>query len=264
MTKPEENDRIIAEVTAWNNNQAPDVVWANAGMSLPKLLLDAPVKELRQQMDLNYFSAVFLAQSTLKTWTKPASSAESSTPRTLLPRHFIMTSSSACFVGVAGYAPYSPSKAALRNLGDVLREEVQLYNGGRHHSSGSPNPEIKIHIVCPGTILTPGHTNEQTTKHPVTMILEDGDPAQSEDEVAAASVKELEKGYYLIATNLLAKAMRVSALCGSPRNNWFIDTVFSWATSIAWLFIQPDMEGKVWKWGKKNGSPSHSNAAKAT
>ncbi|KAL1618838.1 hypothetical protein SLS54_006953 [Diplodia seriata] len=245
VTKPEENDRVLAEVTAWNNNQTPDIVWANAGMSIPRLLLDAPVEELRQQMDINYFATVFLAQSTLRAWTKHTASADTKPP---LPRHFIMTSSSAAFVGVAGYAPYSPTKAALRNLADSLRQEVQLYNGGRLHSSGSPNPEIKIHCVCPGTITSPGHTFEQTVKHPVTMILEEGDPAQTEDEVAAVAVKELEKGYYLIATNLLAKAMRAGTLTGSPRNNWFVDTMFSWATSIAWLFIQPDLEGKVWKY----------------
>ncbi|GME31655.1 hypothetical protein GTA08_BOTSDO04942 [Neofusicoccum parvum] len=263
LTKPEENNRVLAEVAAWNNNQPPDIVWANAGMSIPRLFLDAPVEELRQQMDINYFSAAYLAQSTLRAWTTPATPADSSTARSMLPRHFIITSSSAAFVGVAGYAPYSPAKAALRNLADALRQEVQIYNGGRHHSSGSPNPEIKIHIVCPGTILSPGHTNEQTTKHPVTTLLEDGDPEQNEDEVAVAAVKELEKGYYLIATNLLAKAMRASALCGSPRNNWFIDTVFSWVTSVAWLFIQPDLEGKAWKWGKQNGAPSHGKAISA-
>ncbi|KAB2576043.1 MutS protein-like protein 5 [Lasiodiplodia theobromae] len=248
VTKPEENDRLLAEVTAWNNGQPPDIVWANAGMSIPRLILDAPVEELRQQMDINYFATVYLAQSVLRAWTKRTAPAEASTKQAPLPRHFIMTSSSAAFVGVAGYGTYSPAKAALRNFADSLRQEVQLYNGGRFHSSGSPDPEIKVHCVCPGTITSPGHEFEQTVKHPVTMVLEEGDPAQTEDEVASAAVKELEKGYYLIATNYLAKVMRAGTLTGSPRNNWFVDTVLSWVTNLAWLFVQPDLENKVWKY----------------
>lgn len=236
-------------------------MWANAGMSIPRLILDAPVEELRQQMDINYFATVYLAQSVLRAWIKHTAPAEASTKQAPLPRHFIMTSSSAAFVGVAGYGTYSPAKAALRNFADSLRQEVQIYNGGRFHSSGSPDPEIKVHCVCPGTITSPGHEYEQSVKHPVTMILEEGDPAQTEDEVASAAVKELEKGYYLIATNYLAKVMRAGTLTGSPRNNWFVDTVLSWVTNVAWLFVQPDLENKVWKYGKQHGAPSHDKTA---
>ncbi|KAF2145740.1 uncharacterized protein K452DRAFT_244050 [Aplosporella prunicola CBS 121167] len=261
VTKPEENIRILEQVTVWNGNQPPDVVWANAGMSIPKLFLETSVDVLRQQMDINYFSAAFLAQATLKAWLSAESSTVKSTSASSLPRHFIMTSSCAAFVGLAGYAPYGPTKAALRSLSDSLRQEVQLYNGSRHHAGAHQAPEIKIHLICPGTILSPGYVQENTTKHPITKILEEGDPAQTEDEAAAVAVRELEKGYYLIATNLLAKAMRVGALGGSPRNNWFIDIVFSWLISIAWFFIQPDLEGKVYKYGKQHGV---SNASGST
>lgn len=165
-----------------------------------------------------------------------------------------MTSSTAAFVGVAGYATYSPAKAAMRSLADSLRSEINLYNGARRHDPPSgPSTDIKIHLVCPGTILTEGLETENKTKHPVTHILEEGDPAQTGDQVAEASIRGLEKDHYLITTQLLAHAMRASSLQGSPRNNWFIDTVFSWATSIAWLFIGPDMESKVFEYGKKHG-----------
>jgi len=85
--------------------------------------------------------------------------------------------------------------------------------------------------------------------------LEEGDPAQNEDEVAIASVKALERGSYMITTQILSHAMRVSSLGGSPRNGLFgiRDMVFSWVTAIAWLFIGPDMESKVYQYGKKNG-----------
>ncbi|KXT06499.1 hypothetical protein AC578_6074 [Pseudocercospora eumusae] len=251
LTKAEENDRVIQQVTAWNNGNPPDIVWANAGMSQPMLFVETPVDTLKQQMEVNYLSAAYLAQSTLKTWIKP-NPDKSSTPAN--PRHFIMTSSTACFVGVAGYAPYSPPKAAMRSLADTLRSEVNLYNGARRKDPiNGPAADIQIHCVCPGTILSPGHENEQKSKHEVTKILEAGDPAQSEDEVAKAAISALESGGYLITTQYLGHAMRASALAGSPRNNWFVDTVFSWITSIAWLFIGPDLEAKVYNYGKKHG-----------
>ncbi|SMR42647.1 unnamed protein product [Zymoseptoria tritici ST99CH_1A5] len=253
VTDPDENTRIIKEVTAWNHGNPPDVVWANAGMSEPRLFLDTPVSVLRSQMDVNYFAAAYLAQSTLRSWLEPAN--ERSTARSPKPRHFIMTSSTVCFVGVAGYAPYAPPKSAMRSLADTLRSEVNLYNGARRKDPiNGPPADIKIHCVCPGTITSPGHQNEEISKHEVTKILEKDDPAQTEDEVATAAVLGLERGGYLITTQLLGHAMRASALGGSPRNNWFVDTIFSWITAIAWLFIGPDLEGKVFTYGKKHGA----------
>ena len=224
-------------------------------MAEPGLFVKTPVNVLKSQMDINYFAAAYLAHSTLKVWIAPASDKSgSSVPQNTGPKHFIMTSSTACFVGIAGYSAYSPAKAAMRSLADSLRSEVNLYNGMRRNdSSTGPPSEIKIHLVCPGTITSPGHDNEQKTKHEITKILEKDDPAQNEDEVAAASVKGLEKGGYMVTTQFLGHAMRASTLGGSPRNNWFVDTVFSWVTAPAWLFIGPDMEGKVFNYGKKHG-----------
>jgi len=251
VTIPEENTRLLAEVTAWNHNQPPDIIWANAGCAVPGLFADTTIEALRSQMDINYWAAAYLAHASLKLWTVPAP-PESLKPT--CPRHFIMTSSSVAFVGVAGYAPYAPAKAAMRSLADTLRSELNLYNGARHHSSQvGPPVDLQVHIVLPGTILSEGHEKENEVKHPITKMLEQSDPKQTEDEVAAAAVKGLEKGNYLSTTQLLGSAMRASAFGGSPRNNWLVDTVFSWLTSVAWLFIGPDMEKKVYNYGLKNG-----------
>lgn len=257
LTKADESTRVIAEATAWNDGNAPDVVWANAGASHPTLFVDTDLETLRSQMDINYWAAAYLAHATLKTWYKPASSGqgtgEALSKVSKPPRHFIMTSSVVCFAGVAGYAPYSVAKAAMRNLADTLRSESNLYNGYRRANPATgPEADVKIHCVAPGTITSPGFEHEEKVKHDVTKMLEKGDPAQTEDEVALAAIKGLEAGGYLITTQLLGHAMRAGALGGSPRNNWFVDTLFSWVVNIAWLFIGPDMEGKVFDYGKKN------------
>ena len=257
VTLPEENTRILDEVKAWNDGQPPDVIWANAGSSVPGLFADTSIETLRAQMDINYWAAAYLAHAALKLWTVPTSSTVAQETPLVAPRHFIMTSSSVAFVGVAGYAPYAPAKAAMRSLADTLRSELNLYNGARHFS-GAPGPpvDLQVHIVCPGTILSEGYEKENASKHPVTKILEEGDPKQTEDEVATAAIGSLQKGHYLITTQLLGSAMRASALGGSPRNNWLLDTVFSWVTSLAWLFVGPDLERKVFNYGKNHGASS--------
>lgn len=208
-------------------------------------------------MDINYWAAAYLAHASLKLWLKPATTAKTdlgSPSKSALPRHFIMTSSSIAFVGLVGYSTYAPAKAAMRSLADSLRSELNLYNGARRRDPTSGSPvDLKVHIVCPGTILSEGYEKENEFKHPVTKVLEEGDPKQTEDEVAAASIKALEKGNFLITTQFLGAAMRASSMGGSPRNNWLVDTLFSWVVAPVWLFIGPDMEGKVFNYGKKHG-----------
>jgi 3-dehydrosphinganine reductase len=169
-------------------------------------------------------------------------------------------------VGVAGYAPYGPAKTALRGLCDSLRSEVLLYNGARRSSKTNkvtPAPfDVNIHCIFPGTIKTPGLEKENKTKHPVTHALEDSDPEQTELEAATAAVQGLESGNYFTATNWLGELMRISSLGGSPRDNILKDTLGQWLTSLVWLFVAPDLDSKVWSWGKKEGMPEFKPEAK--
>lgn len=261
VTTEAENDRLLAEATAWNNGEVPEIVWTNAGQSTPGLWLDTPMGVMRQQMDLNYWSHAYLAHKTLKAWLYPETPYE---PRERngkpeLPRHFIMTSSAIAFLNLAGYNPYGPAKTALKGLADGLRNEVLLYNGARRSAkktAQAPAPfDVKIQLVFPGNMTTPGHEIEDKTKHPVTFILEESDPVQTDVEAATASIKGLENGNYMTATNWLCGLMRISSLGGAPRDSYLRDTFGQWLTSIVWLFVGPDLDGKVWGWGKKEGMP---------
>lgn len=229
-------------------------MWANAGGAHPSLFIDTDLDIMRSQMDTNYWAAAYLAQATLRSWLRPGSAKrDASSAKESKPRHFIMTSSVASFVGLAGYTPYAPAKSAMRSLADNLRSEMNLYNGYRRaNPSNGPPAEIKIHCVFPGTILSPGLEQENKSKHAVTKLLEEGDMSQTEDQVAEAAIRGLESGGYLISTQLLGSAMRAGMLGGSPRNNWCVDTLFGWVIYFAWLFIGPDMESKVFKFGMKN------------
>ena len=217
-------------------------------------------------MDVNYFSAAYLAQATLKSWLQQApqnstmGKSTAASHQVIEPRHLIFTASVAALVSLVGYTPYSPAKAAMRSLSDGLAQEVKLYHGASHHKDSRERlPEVKLHTICPGVIYTPGYEQENKSKPAITKQLEEGDPGQTEEQCAAASIKALESGDYLITLQWLGHLMKGSAWGGSPRNNWIFDTVVSWITSIAWLFIQPDLDGKVWKYGKANGVPQSSS-----
>lgn len=261
VTSETENERIITEATAWNNGIMPEIVWAIAGASTPGLYIETSTETLRKQMDLNYFAAAYLAHQTLKAWWYP-DTPYSAKGKDAVPqgtRHFLITASGAALVGLAGYTPYAPAKAALRSLADGLRSEALIYNGARRSKTTTgqePAPfDVNIHAVIPGTILSPGFENEEKTKHPVTRLLESSDPKQTEIEAATAAVRGLENGDYMPTTNWLINILRLGALGSSQRNNIVVDTFMAWIVSIAWIFMVPDLDSKVWGWGKKEGMP---------
>jgi len=231
--------RVIAEAIAWNEGQAPDIVWCIAGSSHPGLFIETPTSKMREQMDTNYWSCVDMAHAILSEWLDPASGSKGST------RHLVFTSSVVAFYSIAGYAPYAPAKAAIKSLSDTLAQEVLLYGD-----------DVKIHTVFPGTIDSVGLKKENETKPAITHLLEESDPIQTPAVAAAKSIAGLEKGEYLITVSWLGNAMRGCAWGGSPRNNWAVDTVLTWITSIAWMFIGRDLDGKVKAYGKKHGHPA--------
>jgi 3-dehydrosphinganine reductase len=262
VSSESENARIIAESTAWNNGKMPEIVWAVAGMSTPGLFVETSTDTLRQQMNINYFASAYLAHKTLQAWWYPETpyAPQEKGAASEPARHFIITSSAVAFVGLAGYLPYAPAKAALRSLADGLRSEVQIYNGARRSNANvggqAPAPfDVNIHAIFPGSILSPGFENEEKTKHPVTRELESSDPKQTEAEAAISALRGLENGNFMTPTNWLVHLLRWGSLGSSQRDNVILDTLGAWITAIVWLIMVPDLNSKVWSWGKKEGMP---------
>jgi 3-dehydrosphinganine reductase len=193
-------------------------------------------------MDINYWAAAEMAHGILSEWLDPAALETG-----VAPKHLIFTSSVVAFYAPVGYAPYGPAKAALRCLGDTLYQEMLLYGGG---------DAVRIHIVCPGSILSAGYENEQKTKPAITNEIEESDPKQKPEEVAAASIKGLEAGEYLITVNWLGRLMKAQAWGGMPRSNWLIDTILTLLSSFVWMIVQPMIDRQVKAHGKKFGHPS--------
>jgi 3-dehydrosphinganine reductase len=195
-------------------------------------------------MDSNYFTSAYMAHATLAAWLKPASKAAAE--RTDEPRHLIFTASFLSFFTITGYAPYSPTKAALRSLSDTLSQEVNLY--------ASSHTPVRLHTIFPATIFTESYEAENKIKADITKKLEEGDEGQTADEVAKRSIAGLEKGEELITTTFITRLVMTSVLGGSIRNGWAVlDTVLSWLMSWVMVFVRWDMDRKVRKWGSEFG-----------
>ena len=237
--------RVISEAAAFNGNIPPDIVWCCAGSSYPTLFIDTPVEQLRSQIDSNYLSSAYMAHAILNAWLNPPSKSPAKDIKAG-PRHLIFTASILSFFTITGYAPYSPTKAALRSLSDTLSQEMNLY--------ASSHTPVRIHTIFPATIFTESYENENKVKADVTKKLEESDPGQTPEEVAKRSIAGLEHGEELVTTTLLTRLVKASVLGGSIRNGWAIlDTVLSWVMALVMVFVRSDMDSKVRKWGKEHG-----------
>ena len=255
LSNAAEATRVLVEITAWNGGLPPDVVWCVAGAAHPTLFADTPVDVLRQQMDTNYFSAAYIGHAALQVWVKQPSehakapsttSAATATP--LPPRHLIFTSSVIAFYTFAGYAPYSPAKAALRGLGDVLANEVRLYDAG-----GAP--PIRVHTVFPATIDSPGYSFENSVKSDLTKKLEEGDEGQTPEEVARACIAGLERGDEAVATPFFPAWIMMATQLGGTRRRGYgvVDMLLAWFMILVTPFVRWSHDKDVRNWGKDHG-----------
>ncbi|KAJ5168934.1 3-ketodihydrosphingosine protein [Penicillium canariense] len=243
VSEPNYAAGVVASVAAWNGGHPPDIVWCVAGLSTPMLWTDeGSLEAARRNMDVNYFGTAEMSRAILREWFSP----EQKGGRNKQPKHFIMTASVLGLFGLVGYAPYTPSKWALRGLADTLAMEVKLY---------LDNP-VKIHVVCPATITTAGFEAENRTKHAVSLEMEEHDKPQTAQEVARKAIQGLEGGQYLVTTSFLGHLMRWGAVGGSPRNNWVVDTIMGWFMPVVYFFVLRGLNGQVEEWAKKHGSPA--------
>ncbi|PHH87776.1 hypothetical protein CDD83_8431 [Cordyceps sp. RAO-2017] len=239
VSAPSYADAVVAEATRWNGGRVPDIVWCIAGSATPSLFVDMDMASMRSQMDLNFFGTAEMAHAVLRRWLAPNAPVDSE------PRHLVLTTSVVALYTIPGYAPYAPSKWAIRGLADTISQEVMMYP-----------QNVKVHVVYPGTILSPGLERENRTKPEITKLIEETDPKQTPDEVAESAIRGLERGDYYVAVNWLGNLMKWGVLGGAFRNSWIVDTLGAWLAPIIWFFVHMDIHGKIRSYGKRHGHPS--------
>ena len=99
---------------------------------------------------------------------------------------YIVNVSSICgFIGVFGYTDYCAAKFGVVGFSEALRSELKQHN-------------IVVSVLCPPDTNTPGYTEENKTKPPETRAVSAAANIMQPEAVAAALVKGMAKGGFMI------------------------------------------------------------------
>lgn len=156
----------IGELVAANG--PCDILVAAAGRAEPGYFLDLEGDAFARQMQLNYLGVVHAVRAVLPSMAERRRG------------HLVVLSSLSGLLGVFGYGAYTPTKFAVRGLGEALDAEFRQRG-------------IVTSIVYPPDTDTPGFARENLDKPPETARLSAGIPPISSDRVARAIVRGIER-----------------------------------------------------------------------
>ncbi|KAF9889313.1 hypothetical protein FE257_007422 [Aspergillus nanangensis] len=203
LARPEEVHRVL------HRYHPPDILICTAGGTPDQVgfLADISPQAITSCMELNYYTTIFIVQSCLRLWLKA--------PQTPSPRHIVLTSSTAAFLGLPGYGAYTPAKVAIRALADTLRQELFLYG----------KDAFRVHCSFPGTFMSTSFLEEQENKPGLLKALEGTDHTRLELEqrvpsprtVAQSIIRGLEVGKEYIAVDFQTELLLNNMRGPSPR-----------------------------------------------
>lgn len=140
-------------------NEVPDYLMNFVGYAYPNYIQDLKLEDFRQNMDINYYGQLVPILILLPYFMKERKG------------HITTCSSALGFMGMMGYATYSPSKFAIWGLTETLRNELKPYN-------------VRFSILYPPDTNTPGFKKENETKPAEVHIISEAGGLLSPESVA--------------------------------------------------------------------------------
>ena len=169
-----------------------DILVAAAGQAEPGYFLDLEPEAFRRQMELNYFGTLHAVRAVLPAMLDQERG------------HVVLVSSVSGLIGVFGYGAYTPTKFAVRGLGEALHGEFRPRG-------------IVTSIVYPPDTNTPGFHHENLTKPPETARLSSGIAPVSAEQVATAIVRGIERDRLHVTAEWQTRIIaRLADLHGPP------------------------------------------------
>ncbi|SHO76569.1 Similar to S.cerevisiae protein TSC10 (3-ketosphinganine reductase) [Malassezia sympodialis ATCC 42132] len=214
-------DYVVGDVSTFDGAakavaQCPFVasaVFCCAGGAKPGFFLDQNEADFQQGMKLDYWTALATAHA-----------AAASMKQHGVHGKIVFVSSVLGFMGMVGYAQYSPMKYAIRGLAECLRMELQMHG-------------IQVHSYFPATILSPGFEEENKTKPSLTKEIEGTDEGQTPEQCAAHLLRGIEQNYFNVTDCLIGSFMRIASGGCAPGQGWLADSLLllpaRWAL-VAW------------------------------
>jgi 3-dehydrosphinganine reductase len=152
----------------------PDYLFNYVGISYPNYTDKFEFKDLKFHMETNYYGQLIPIITILPYFLKKKSG------------YIINMSSVAGFIGVMGYAGYTPTKFAIVGLSEVLRNEYKAYN-------------IKVSLIFPPDTDTYGLHEEAKTRPEELNIISERAGLLQPEEVAEKILKDvLKERFYIL------------------------------------------------------------------
>ncbi len=175
----------------------PDYLLNAVGYAYPQYFTKLSLDDFRRNMEVNYFGQLVPSLIVL--------------PHMIRERkgHVAFVSSVLGYMGIIGYATYTPSKYAVFGLAESLRHELKPYN-------------IHVSVLFPPDTDTPGFAIENQTKPPETAMLSETAKLLTPEQVAEAFIAGLRRRKFEILPGEAGWIRLVTRLApGLAR--WFID-----------------------------------------
>jgi 3-dehydrosphinganine reductase len=177
----------------------PEMVFTYAGLTHPSYFADIPVEIFEKLNSANYMGTVYILKAVIPGMQQRRSG------------NLVLMSSGAGLVGIYGYSAYSPTKFAVRGLGEVLRAEMKPYN-------------IKVTVVYPPDTDTPQLVEENKIKPAETRAISGTVKPLSAEAVAQSALTGMERGNFMVTQglelNLIARLHSLAA----PALQWYFDS----------------------------------------
>ncbi|MHA1369467.1 MAG: SDR family oxidoreductase [Promethearchaeota archaeon] len=144
-----------------------------AGAAYPKYIHEYTISDFESAIKLDYLGTVIPTMALLPFWMEKGAG------------HVINISSIAGFLGLIGYGTYTPAKFAIIGFSEVLRHEMKPRG-------------IRVSVVCPPDVDTPGFKRENETKPEECKIISARGKLLQPDEVARKILKDVKKNKFYI------------------------------------------------------------------
>jgi len=190
----------------------PDYLLNVVGYAYPKHFTDLTLPDFKKNMDINYYGQLVPTMLMVPYMVKKQKG------------HVSFVSSIAGFLGLVGYASYSPTKFAVVGLAEVLRHELKPKN-------------IQISMLYPPDTDTPGFVEENKTKPPETAILSETAKLYTPEQVAVQYVQGLLKN-------------KMHIFVGEGRWIW---RLFRWFPGLVYAIMDQDHQKALIKLEQEDG-----------
>jgi 3-dehydrosphinganine reductase len=172
------DETAVGELVPGEIDERPlDILINCAGIAKPSEFVAAESSDLRAQMEINYFGALWMTRAVVPHFLERGAG------------QLVNMGSTASLIGVYGYAAYCPPKFALYGLSEVLRAEL------------APRG-IGVSIVLPGSTRTRMLERELAEAPPPTRRILTSNKVLSTEAVADAALRGVARGRFEIIPGL--------------------------------------------------------------